>query len=119
MLLFALSRRRRFESVRCLLCGVFSRFFYVRVFSEDASQGCICLARASEIEHDRDRYFFEKERRLTKKKKKKNNGREKDIRRAEEEEEEGERRGREGSCGGYGAVEAWADQDMDGIGGAS
>jgi hypothetical protein len=117
-MLFALSRRRRFESVRCLLCGVLSRFFYVRVFSEDASKGCVCLARASEIEHDRDRYFFEKERRLKTKRKKKNNG-EKDIRRAEEEEEEGERRGREGSCGGYAAVEAWADQDMDGIGGAS
>ena len=39
-MLFALSRRRRFESVRCL-CGVFSRFFYVRVFSEDASQGSL------------------------------------------------------------------------------
>ena len=52
------------------------------------------------------------------KKKKKNNG-EKDFRRAEEEEEEGERRAREGTCGGNGAVEAWTDQDMDGFGGAS
>jgi len=51
-------------------------------------------------------------------KKKKNNGK-KDVRRAEEEEEEGERRSREGSCGGNGAVEAWTDQDMDGIGVAS
>jgi hypothetical protein len=76
------------------------------------------VSRALPKLNETDRYFFEKERRLTKKRKKSNNG-EKDIRRAEEEEEEGERRGREGSCGGYGAVEAWADQDMDGIGGAS
>ena len=53
-----------------------------------------------------------------KKKKKKNNG-EKDFRRAEEEEEEGERRAREGTCGGNGAVEAWTDEVVDGIGGAS
>jgi hypothetical protein len=38
----------------------FFSLFYVRVFSEDASQGCVRLARASEIEYDRDRYFFEK-----------------------------------------------------------
>ena len=45
---------------------------------------------------------------------KKKNG-EKDIRRAEEEEEEGERRARRGN----GAVEAWTDEVMDGIGVAS
>jgi len=50
-----------------------------------------------------------------------NNGEEEEttLRRAEEEEEEGERRSREGSCGGNGAVEARTDEDMDGVGVAS
>jgi hypothetical protein len=37
------------------------------------------------------------------------------MRRAEEEEEEEERRARRG----YGEVEAWTDEVMDGVGGAS
>ena len=47
-----------------------------------------------------------------------NNG-EKTLRRAEEEEEEGERKSCRGGSGGYGAVEAWTDQDMDRVGVAS
>jgi hypothetical protein len=55
-------------------------------------------------------------------KKKKYNGREEEettLRRAEEEEEKGERRGCEGSRGGYGAFKARAEQVVDGIGVAS
>jgi len=52
-------------------------------------------------------------------KNKNNNNGKKDVRRAEEEEEEGERRSREGSCGGNGAVEDWTDEVVDGIGVAS
>jgi len=50
-----------------------------------------------------------------------NNGEEEEttLRRAEEEEEEGERRCREGSCGGYGTFEARTDEDVDGVGVAS
>jgi len=47
--------------------------------------------------------------------KNKNGEEETTLRRAEEEEEEGERRARRGN----GAAEAWSDEDMDGIGGAS
>ena len=44
-----------------------------------------------------------------------NNGEEATLGSAEEEEEKGERRGREG----YGAVEAWSDEVVDRVGGAS
>ena len=47
--------------------------------------------------------------------KNKNGEEETTLRRAEEEEEEGERRARRGN----GAVEAWTDQGVDGIGVAS
>ena len=47
--------------------------------------------------------------------KKRNNNGEEALRRAEEEEEKGERRG----CEGYGAVEARADEVVDGVGVAS
>ena len=56
------------------------------------------------------------------KKKKYDDGREEEettLRRAEEEEEKGERRGCEGSRGGYGAFKARAEQVVDGIGVAS
>ena len=44
-----------------------------------------------------------------------NNGEEATLGSAEEEEEKGERRGREG----YGAVEAWSDDVVEWVGGAS
>jgi len=42
-----------------------------------------------------------------------NNNGEQVIQHGEEEEGRGDDRG---GCGGYGEIEAWADQDMDGIG---
>jgi hypothetical protein len=51
--------------------------------------------------------------------KKRNNNGEEPLRRAEEEEEEGEGKSCSGGFGGYGAVEAWTDEVVDRIGGAS
>jgi hypothetical protein len=51
--------------------------------------------------------------------KKRNNNGEEPLRRAEEEEEKGEGKSCSGGFGGYGAVEAWTDEVVDRIGGAS